>query len=277
MLRWLRGRGASATQVEQMQARVPPVLWQQVLQTHGFFARLDAQQRQELLARTAWLLASKQINGAAGLILTDFMRLSICAQAALPVLMLEPQLYEGWDEIIVYPAGFSIPQVMQDEDGVVHEFLEEAAGQAWDGGPVILSWDDATQTEGAFNVVIHEFAHKLDLRAGGADGVPALGAHPELEPQRWQQVLDQSLDRFRAWLEDIEAAIPAHIDPESPAADPWYETLPLDPYAASDEAEFFAVSSEHFFAAPLPLQQALPEWYGLLRQYYRQDPAQAGP
>lgn len=277
MLRWLRGRGASPAQVGQMQARVPPALWQQVLQAHGFFARLDAQQRQELLARTAWLLASKQINGAAGLILTDFMRLSICAQAALPVLMLEPQLYEGWEEIIVYPAGFSIPQVMQDEDGVVHEFLEEAAGQAWDGGPVILSWDDAIQTEGAFNVVIHEFAHKLDLRAGGADGMPALGAHPELEPRRWQQVLGQSLEQFRAWLEDIEAAIPAHIDPESPTADPWYEALPLDPYAASDEAEFFAVSSEHFFAAPLPLQQALPEWYGLLRQYYRQDPAQGCP
>ncbi|AZY48594.1 hypothetical protein D0839_02340 [Bordetella avium] len=270
MFRWLTGRGASQAEVQEMQARIPEPLWRDVLAAHPFFDALDAADLEALRARAAWLLASKQINAAGCLELNDFMRLSICAQAALPILKLSPQLYAGWDEIIVYPSGFTIPQVMQDEDGVVHEYLEEAAGQAWDGGPVILSWDDAADAQEAFNVVIHEFAHKLDLRAGSADGMPDLG--PGLSPRQWQQTLQDSLAHFRRALDEIEAAIPPDIDPESPDADTWYGQLPLDPYAATDEAEFFAVSSEHFFTAPWPLAEAMPDWYALLRAYYQQDP-----
>ncbi|MFU1914160.1 zinc-dependent peptidase [Bordetella avium] len=270
MFRWLTGRGASQAEVHEMQARIPEPLWRDVLAAHPFFDALDAADLEALRARAAWLLASKQINAAGCLELNDFMRLSICAQAALPILKLSPQLYAGWDEIIVYPSGFTIPQVMQDEDGVVHEYLEEAAGQAWDGGPVILSWDDAADAQEAFNVVIHEFAHKLDLRAGSADGMPDLG--PGLSPRQWQQTLQDSLAHFRRALDEIEAAIPPDIDPESPDADTWYGQLPLDPYAATDEAEFFAVSSEHFFTAPWPLAEAMPDWYALLRAYYQQDP-----
>ncbi len=273
MLRWLGGRGASANEARAMQARIPEPLWQDVLAAHPFFAALDDAELQELRTRAAWLLASKQINGATGLALTDFMRLSICAQAALPILKLDPRLYEGWEEIIVYPSGFAIPQTVQDEDGVVHEYLEEAAGQAWDGGPVVLSWDDAANADGAFNVVIHEFAHKLDFQAGIADGMPELAAHPDLRPHQWRQTLEDCLARFRQALDEIEAAIPPDVDPESPEADAWYGQLPLDPYAASDEAEFFAVSSEHFFADPWALAETMPQWYALLRSYYRQDPA----
>ncbi|WP_208621967.1 zinc-dependent peptidase [Bordetella genomosp. 12] len=273
MLRWLGGRGASADAVAEMLARIPEPLWQDVLAAYPFFGALDQAELAELRQRAAWLLASKQINGAAGLMLTDFMRLAICVQAALPILKLDPRLYEGWEEIIVYPSGFAIPQSVQDDDGVVHEYLEEAAGQAWDGGPVVLSWDDAAQSQGAFNVVIHEFAHKLDLQAGDADGMPDLGAHPDLRPRLWRDVLQDSLTRFCAALDEVEAAIPPDVDPESPEADQWYGQLPLDPYAASDEAEFFAVSSEHFFADPWPLAEALPQWYDLLSRYYRQDPA----
>jgi len=255
-----------------VQSRIAPELWTRVLQAHPFLAVLDETEREQLLARAAWLLASKNLNGARGLRLDDFMRLSIAAQAALPILNLAPALYEGWDEIIVYPEGFSIPRVQQDDVGVVHEYDEAAAGEAWEGGPVILSWADTLPGAGAFNVVIHEFAHKLDLSSGHADGMPALGAHRDLSPRTWRQVLDDSLERFTAALDAVEAAIPRHIDPESEAADAWYGQLPLDPYAATDEAEFFAVSSEHFFVDPGPLAQALPQWYELLRAYYRQDP-----
>lgn len=272
MLRWLKGRGASASEVAQVRDRIEPGLWSRVLQAHPFLAALDADEREQLLARAAWLLASKNLNGARGLEPDDFMRLSIGAQAALPILNLSPTLYEGWDEIIVYPEGFSIRRVHQDDAGVVHEYDEAAAGEAWDGGPVILSWADALPREGAFNVVIHEFAHKLDLASGQADGMPSLAAHPDLSPRTWQHILETSLDRFTEALDAIESAIPGHIDPESPDADPWYGQLPLDPYAATDEAEFFAVSSEHFFVDPEPLARALPEWFELLRAYYRQDP-----
>ncbi|MGE8689601.1 MAG: zinc-dependent peptidase [Achromobacter sp.] len=272
MLRWLKGRGARPSAVAEMQSRISSELWRQVLDAHPFLAVLDTDEAGQLLARSAWLLASKNINGAQGLEVSDFMRLSIAAQASLPILNLTPELYEGWDEIIVYPASFRIPRSRQDEDGVVHEYIEDAAGEAWDGGPLVLSWEDAQLSGGGFNVVIHEFAHKLDLRSGFADGMPSLAAHPALNARTWRRVLDESLDRFVAALDAVEAAIPPHIDPESEEADAWYGQLPMDPYAATDEAEFFAVSSEHFFVDPYPMQQALPQWYELLKAYYRQDP-----
>lgn len=272
MLRWLKGRGARAAEVAQMQARIAPDLWRQVLDAHPFLAALDADESAQLLARSAWLLASKTINGAQGLEATDFMRLSIAAQASLPILNLTPALYEGWEEIIVYPAGFRIPRKQMDEDGVMHEYLEDAAGEAWDGGPLVLSWEDTQLSEGGFNVVIHEFAHKLDLQSGFADGMPSLAAHGDIKPREWRRILDDSLDRFIAAVDAVEAAIPHDVDPESAEADAWYGRLPLDPYAATDEAEFFAVSSEHFFVDPHPMAEALPEWFGLLRAYYRQDP-----
>lgn len=272
MLRWLKGRGARAAEVAQMQARIAPELWRQVLDTHPFLAALDADETAQLLARSAWLLASKTINGARGLEVTDFMRLSIAAQASLPILNLTPTLYEGWDEIIVYPAGFRIPRKQMDEDGVMHEYLEDAAGEAWEGGPLVLSWEDTQLSEGGFNVVIHEFAHKLDLQSDLADGMPSLAAHGDLTPREWRRILDDSLDRFIAAVDAVEAAIPHDVDPESAEADAWYGRLPLDPYAATDEAEFFAVSSEHFFVDPYPMAESLPEWFGLLRAYYRQDP-----
>lgn len=272
MLRWLKGRGAAASAVAQMQARIAPELWDDVLRAYPFLEVLDAAENERLRARAAWLLASKTMNGARGLVLSDFMRLSIAAQAALPILNLSPTLYEGWEEIIVYPEGFTIPRVHQDDAGVVHEYDEAAAGEAWEGGPVILSWADTLPGDTAFNVIIHEFAHKLDLSSGDANGIPDLHAHPGLSPRAWHRVLQASLDRFTAALDAIEAAIPPDVDPESDAAAPWYNQLPLDPYAATDEAEFFAVSSEHFFVDPEPLARDLPDWYELLRAYYHQDP-----
>lgn len=271
MLRWLRGGGARAAQVADVQARIPPALWAQVCAAYPFLHGLAAEENAQLHARAAWLLASKHINGAGGAEPDDAMRLSIAVQAALPILNLPPQLYEGWDEIIVYPSGFVIPRKHEDEDGVVHEYMEDAVGEAWDGGPVVLSWEDAGSAGSGINVVIHEFAHKLDIHAGDADGMPSLAGRRGLNASAWRRVLEESLDRFADAVEEVERAIPPDVDPESPKADAWYARLPMDPYAATDEAEFFAVSSESFFVAPAPLAAALPEWFGLLQVYYGQD------
>jgi len=272
MLRWLKGRGARTAEVADMQSRIDPERWSALLADYPFLAALDAAEREALRGRTAWLLASKTMNGAQGLELTDAMRLAIAAQAALPILHLDPTLYEGWNEIIVYPGGFAIPRSQVDDDGVTHEYVEEAAGEAWEGGPIVLSWSDASQHTDAFNVVIHEFAHKLDLHGGDADGMPSLHAHRELSPRLWRRVLEASYDSFVQMLERTESSIPSDVDPEGPDADVYYAALPLDPYAATDEAEFFAVSSEHFFTDPEPLAAALPQWFALLEQYYRQEP-----
>lgn len=273
MFRWLTGSGATRSATHRMQSRIPLELWEATLAELPYLAPLNTEERAALLERVAWLLASKTINGAQGFEIDNDIRLAIATQACLPILHLPVELYSGWDEIIVYPSGFLIPRKDEDDFGVVHEYMEEAAGQAWDGGPVLLSWDDtATPGTTGFNVVIHEFAHKLDLYAGDADGMPLLDSHAGLSSRRWRQVLDEALDALRAQLEEIEASLPAELDPDSEEADPWYADLPLDPYAATDAAEFFAVSSETFFVDPHRLADAMPDWYTQLSRYYRQDP-----
>lgn len=275
MFRWLMGKGARPSQVERQMAAIDPDLWAHSLAQHRFLAGLSPDEEDALRRRAAWLLASKGFSGAHGLEVTDEMMLSIAIQAALPILHFDPAVYEGWTEIIVYPGGFLIPRTEVDESGVVHEYVEEAAGEAWEGGPVILSWEDCgPEFNHDVNVVIHEFAHKLDLYQGDADGVPWLVQHaPLLTPRGWRRVLDRTFRDFCAALDSVEAAIPADVDPESEAASPWYSTLALDPYAATDPAEFFAVSSEAFFVNPAPLARSYPDWYAMLSQYYRQDPA----
>ncbi len=156
----------------------------------------------------------------------------------------------------MYPGEFLVPRSVTDEDGVVHEYTEPIAGEAWDGGPVLLSWED-TQAAGidegaAYSVVIHEFTHKIDLLNGDADGVPPFSPalHAGLELRQWQAALADAFQRFVTELELIEGELPPDVDPDSNAADPFYAHLPLDAYAAQDAGEFFAVSSESFLRRP---------------------------
>lgn len=250
--------------------------WERAVSSLPFLARLSPDELESLRQRAAWILASKSFSGARGFEPDDSTMLSIAVQAALPILHLNVSLYEGWTEIIVYPGGFLIPRTDVDDAGVVHEYVQEASGEAWDGGPVVLSWEDVQGAAGdPMNVVIHEFAHKLDLQAGDADGVPSLAAHPDISPGRWVQVLELSYATFERAVVAIEDSIPRDVDPESEEGAAWFEALPLDPYAATDPAEFFAVSSEAFFVDPGPLAAALPEWFDLLCRYYRQNPLAA--
>lgn len=273
LFRWLAGRGAPRKDIERQLQLLTPELWQQALLAHDFLRGLSADENEALRRRTAWLLASKSFSGAQGLQVSFHMQLSIALQAALPVLHLDPRLYEGWTEIIVYPAGFLIPRTEVDDAGVVHEYIEEASGEAWEGGPIVLSWEDARPMgQPGVNVVIHEFVHKLDLHSGDAQGIPSLAAHPELSVALWTRVLHESWQHFEQALTQAEDAIPHNVDPESDEAAHWFQHLPLDPYAATDTAEFFAVSAEAFFIDPRGLAHWYPQWYGLLSTYFRQDP-----
>ncbi len=226
-----------------------------------------------LRERCAHFLAEKSMVGVRGLELSAPMQLLIAIQACLPVLQLGLSWYRGWSGIIVYPARFRVRREVPDEDGLVHELDAELSGEAWDGGPVVLSWEDADAAKAgsSVNVVIHEFAHKIDLLDGAADGTPPFDArlHPGLARGHWQGVLDDAYERFCAGLELLESEIPADVDPDSDQADPYYARLPLDPYAATDPAEFFAVSSEAYFLGPQVIEAAFPQWYGLLRRFYR--------
>ncbi|MDN5843296.1 MAG: zinc-dependent peptidase [Alcaligenaceae bacterium] len=274
MFRWLAGRGATRREVLRTLAGISASQWQDAVGAYPFLTGLSPEEQQLLHEHAAWILAGKSFFGAHGFQVSDAVMLSIAVQAALPVLHLDLVLYEGWTDIVVYPGGFLVPRSDVDEQtGVVHEYVEELAGEAWEGGPLILSWEDAGPgRDHAANVVIHEFAHKLDLHAGDVNGMPSLSAHPQLCARDWHRVLHASFDAFQRAVTQAEDAIPADVDPESDEAAPWLVALPLDPYAASDPGEFFAVSTEAFFIDPAPLAQAMPDWYGLLAQYFRQDP-----
>ena len=126
MFRWLMGKGARPSRVKRELAAIDPQQWATALAQHRFLAGLNADEQESLRLRVAWLLASKGFSGAQGLVVTDDIMLSIAIQAALPILNLEPALYEGWTEIIVYPGGFLIPRTDVDESGVVHEYIQSA-------------------------------------------------------------------------------------------------------------------------------------------------------
>lgn len=151
---------------------IPDALWQDTVERLPFLAALPPDALGRLRELTSLFIAKKSFSTAHGLELTDAMIVAIAAQACLPVLNLDLSLYDGWVGVVVYPGEFVIRKTVQDEDGVVHEVEQDASGEAWEGGPVILSWEDAQMTDGhdAYNVVIHEFAHKIDMVNGAADG-----------------------------------------------------------------------------------------------------------
>lgn len=256
--------------------QIPEELWAAQFRRLPWLQGWDARELENLRLNSARFLARKSMTGAAGLVLDAQMRLHIAAQACVPVSRLGLHWYRGWSGIVVYPASFLVHRRQHDPDGVVQEFDAELAGEAWDGGPVVLSWEDAAgepaaRARGAYNVVIHEFAHKIDLLDGEADGVPPFDPrlHAGLGRKNWKAALEDAYARFCAELDLIEDAIPRHVDPDGPEADRFYARLPLDPYAGTDPGEFFAVSSEAFFLDPGRLEQAFPQWHECLRRFYR--------
>ncbi len=240
-------------------APIPDALWQRTIAELPFLAVLDADEEQRLRQLCTDFLAEKEFSAAGGLVLSDAICVSIAAQGCLPILGIGLNAYRGWLGIVVYPDQFLIPRQIEDEYGVVHEYKEIAAGEAWHGGPLLISWRDVQQAGSGYNVVIHEFAHKLDMLNGEADGTPPL---PEtLSRADWQTVLQESYDDFCAWVDEA-----ASHDEE-----PFF-----DPYAAENPGEFFAVMSEAFFETPQELLAEYPALYAHFSAFYRQDPARRG-
>jgi Mlc titration factor MtfA (ptsG expression regulator) len=225
--------------------RIDDALWARATAGLGFLPKSEKLREMALL-----FLSEKQFAGAHGLEVTDAMRVSIAAQASLPILELGLDWYAGFTGIVVYPGDFRVRRRETDEDGVVHEWDDELAGEAMPGGPVVLSWD-ATAHDAEMNVVIHEFAHKLDMLNGEADGLPPL--HPGMERAAWTAAFQQAYEGF--------------CDAVERGKDTW-----LDPYAAEHPSEFFAVVSEAFFEQPAETKRRYPDVYDQLRLFYKQDP-----
>ncbi len=241
---WLKQKALERVQVSEEQ-------WAAAEARLPFLGHLDAKRRQRLRDLAREFLATKEWSAAQGLTLTPEIQLSIALQACLLVLELGLEHYRGWVGIVVYPGDFVIPRRIMDEDGVVHEYDDPVLGEAWEGGPVLVSWFDAPEDSEGVNVVIHEFAHKLDMGNGEVDGLPAL---PSDMPRRdWAAAFEPAYEDFCARVDAGE------------------ETA-LDPYAAEHPSEFFAVMSEAFFETPEILADEYPAVYEQLSRFYRQDP-----
>lgn len=230
-------------------------LWETTLDAVPVLALLDSGERGRLHDLSLLFLHEKRLEPAGGLELDDAMRVRIAALACLPILELGLDCYDGFASVIVYPDEFVVPGREQvDEAGVVHVGDDVLSGESWDFGPVILAWEDvkASGQGDGYNVVAHEFAHKLDLLDGSFNGVPAL--HRDMRADEWSAVLQEAYDEL---VEQIERG-----------EEPW-----IDPYAAENPGEFFAVCTELFFDVPIDLQIAYPALYRQLMTYFRQDPA----
>jgi len=220
---------------------------------------LDESERKRLRDLVQVFVAEKHWEGAGGLVLTDEVRVTIAAQACLLVLELPHDLYRNVQSILVYPSTVVAPQrrlgTFEIPQGPVEGPLP-ILGQAQLRGPVILVWDAVERTgrhpERGHNVVYHEFAHKLDMLDGSADGTPPL--HGREDYRRWIGVCSREYHALRAQAERGQRTF-------------------LDAYGATSEAEFFAVATEEFFDAPVALRCHHPELYAVLEAFYRQDPA----
>jgi Mlc titration factor MtfA (ptsG expression regulator) len=261
---------------------IPDDLWHATLQQLSFLDRLDRNERTRLKLLCEQLLARKPISGVKGFEVTDEIAVLIAAQACVLVLNLDLSLYDDMSAVLVFPDAFGVRQQQVDEAGVVHEWDEELAGEAVEqGGAVALSWFDVElqQEPGAtHNIVIHEFAHKIDMGRGAANGCPPFlkDLHDRDKLRGWPGVFTAAYEDFCDRVDRLEAALPPDFDPDHPKHADLYDdrvsASPLDPYAARDPAEFFAVASEAFFVAPSPLAEAYPEVYRKLQAYYRQNP-----
>ncbi|MDR2452360.1 MAG: zinc-dependent peptidase, partial [Candidatus Accumulibacter sp.] len=155
------------------------------------------------------------------------------------------------------------PRSVEDEFGVVHEYRDIASGEAWEGGPLLVSWRDAQMSGDGYNVIIHEFVHKLDMMNGEADGIPPLPAG--ISRREWKDGFFAAFDDFCLRVNEAEARCEGQDES-------FGETLAIDPYASENPGEFFAVTSEIFFETPEILKDEYPALYGLLSRFYRQDP-----
>jgi len=229
------------------------VRWRHIALAFEFVRSLPAADLARLRDLVALFLHEKQFTVAAGLELTDEMRFAVATQACILILNLDLDYYRGWSGIIIYPAQFVPRHQQTDELGVVHESDDPYAGEAWIGGPVVLSWEDVADTHDVdgVNVVIHEFAHKLDMLNGDANGYPPL--HSGMSRQAWAHAMS-------AAYEDLCKRVDRGED------------TAIDPYASESPGEFFAVISEAFFELPEVVQDEYPAVYEQLRQFYRQDP-----
>ncbi len=216
--------------------------------------RLPRSLRDELQGHARVLVAEKRFEGCGGFVVDDGARRLVAAQAAVLLLGRRTDYFPAVRTIFVYPQRFRVNAREHLDDWVEGTLVDVRSGESWDHGPVVLSWEDvetsARRCDG-YNVVLHEFAHQLDLENGAMDGAPSI--RDAAQRERWRAAFARAWERH-AW------AVEAGRRPR------------IDAYAARSPDEFFAVCVEAFFETPGVLRRAWPDVYDAMREYFGQDP-----
>ena len=241
------------------QHRIDDALWRRIVADSDLFDGLDPAALERVRDLATRFIVEKKFFGARGFFVDDTVRTAIAAQACRLVVNLGFDYLAACRTVIVYEGGFVAEREVEDEDGIVHTGREELDGEAAHGGAVVLAWDEARPRRNEpdyfpTNVVVHEFAHKLDELSGHHNGLPPL---------------PNSMSDGR-WPETFSAAYASLCDSVERDLAP-----PIDDYAASDPAEFFAVAVETFFTGPDILADGFPQVYALLTELFREDPLDA--
>ncbi len=231
-------------------------LWRRTLKRYPFLRRRDPADEAELRRLASLFLDRKEFTAVGNVRLSNDVVVAVAAQACLPVLKLGLSAYDRFVGIVLHADAVVARREVHDDDGLVHEYDEVLSGEAMSGGPLMLSWRDVRSAGisagHGYNVVIHEFAHVLDMAQGLSSDVPRLPA--TIDPRRWRQTLADELAALRSAVERDEVTV-------------------LDPYGAEAPEEFFAVASESFFVAPQTMRDAHAALYALFTKLYAQDPA----
>lgn len=230
--------------------------WEPVLERNVvLYPRLPEAEKKRLCARLVEFLGTKSFEGCGGLELTEEMMVTVAGTASLLMMNRPGPLFPALYTVLLYPGVFRARHVEETDSGIVHESAPETLGESWESGSVILAWDavrpgDRNHTPGQ-NIILHEFAHQLDLDDGAEDGAPKLDSR---EAQRtWTQVFHEAFEE-RKWMRRMG------------------HRCVLDDYATTHPAEFFAVATEVFFERPARLERTFPRLYSELKRYFQFDP-----
>lgn len=228
----------------------------QLLREHmPLYNRLPADLKQRLEGLVCVFLNTKNFFGSQGLEITDAMRLTVAGNASLLRLGSDEPTFPGSNTILLYPDTFASESVTYDGE-IAHEGVSARSGESWKHGPVILSWADVMRginnPADGHNVVIHEYAHKLDEEDGTIDGLPILREHADYS--EWARVMTKE---FADLIKRVERN----------------KNRVLDAYGATSPPEFFAVATEAFFEKGKDMRSRMPSLYQQLKRYYGVDPA----
>lgn len=233
---------------------IDETLWRAALERSAWLRALDPVRAARLRALSAAFLREKTLTPIGGLVLDPLERVVLASGCCLPLLEFGAAGWAGWTQLLVYADAFRVRRSDVDEAGVRHEWDDTLIGEAWQQGPLIVSWADVqadlADPHTGSHVLVHEMAHKLDALDGALDGTPLL-------PRDWQ----------RAWAADFQRCYDRFVT----QVEHGRETL-IDAYAAESPEEFFAVLSEYHFCAPDRIEATMPAVAAHLTRFYGPSP-----